>query len=162
MEAIRPKEECSMPSPFAVVETGAKQYKMTPGQRVRVEKIEGQVGDSIQLDRIVAISLAEGSVVAGTPYVSGAAVKAKILAQDRDRKITVFKYKPKKRIRAKTGHRQPFTMLQIEELSLPGSEPAVVKTEAEKPEAEEAKVPAAEAEPEKKAARAKAKKTEEA
>jgi len=187
MKAIRLKEECSMPSPFAVVETGAKQYTIKPGQRVKVEKLEGQVGDSIKLEKVIAISLEEGSVVAGRPYVSGAAVKARILEQDKEKKVLVFRYKPKKRIRAKTGHRQPYTMLLIEELNLPGSQPAIMKIEEKKPKAAKPKAPASEkapkaekakpapktakpakaakvekAEPAKKATRAKAKKTEEA
>lgn len=98
---------------YAVVETGGKQYKVAAGQTIRVEKLEGDKGSAVVLDKVLLVS-DEGKVQVGAPYVSGAQVQAKIIEQHRTRKVVVFRYKPKKNVRVKRGHRQPYTALQIE------------------------------------------------
>ncbi len=100
---------------YAVIETGGKQYRVEPGQILRVEKLEAQKGEEVIFDRVLMLVDGE-SVKIGSPVVEGAKVKATVLVQDKSKKVIVFKYKPKKRIRTKTGHRQPFTEVRIEAL----------------------------------------------
>jgi large subunit ribosomal protein L21 len=100
---------------YAVVETGGKQYKVEAGQTVRVEKLPGDKGASVTLDKVLLVTK-DGKCQLGAPYVSGAKVVAKIIEQHRSRKVTHFHYKPKKAIRIKRGHRQPYTALQIESI----------------------------------------------
>ena len=102
---------------YAVVETGGKQYKVNPGQIVRVEKLEGEKGAEVVLDKVLLVS-GEGEPKLGAPYVSGAKVKARIVEQHRTRKVVVFRYKAKKGVRIKNGHRQPYTSLQIDSINL--------------------------------------------
>lgn len=97
---------------YAIVETGGKQYKVAPGDVIKVEKLPLEVGQEVTLDQVLLVSGEEG-VRVGSPVVEGAAVKAKVLQQDKDRKILVFRYRAKKNIRKRFGHRQPFTKLQI-------------------------------------------------
>ena len=97
---------------YAVIRTGGKQYRVAAGDTVEVEKLDGAVGDSISLDDVLLVSA--GDVVqVGTPNVASASVSAKITGQYRGTKIMVFKYRPKKRIRVRKGHRQYLTRLQI-------------------------------------------------
>jgi len=98
---------------YAVAETGGKQYRFHPGKVVQVERIDGAVGDGVILERVLLVAHDDGQVEVGRPTVSGAAVRCEIVAQGRDRKVTVFKYKPKANYRRKQGHRQPFTRLQV-------------------------------------------------
>jgi large subunit ribosomal protein L21 len=96
---------------YAVIKTGGKQYRVSQGDKVRVEKLPGNVGDTVTLSEV--LMLGGDSVKIGTPLVSGAKVEAKITAQDRDKKIIVFKFRRRKNYRRKNGHRQPFTALEI-------------------------------------------------
>lgn len=100
---------------YAIVETGGKQYKVAEGDHISVEKLDATQGDEVRLDRVLLVNKG-GDVQVGTPTVEGAAVVAKVQRQDRDRKIVVFKYKPKKRYRRKSGHRQAITRLVIEKI----------------------------------------------
>lgn len=100
---------------YAVIETGGKQYRVEPGQILRVEKLDVQKGEDVIFDRVLMLVDGE-SVKIGSPVVEGAKVKATVLVQDKSKKVIVFKYKPKKRIRTKKGHRQPFTEVRIEAL----------------------------------------------
>ncbi|MDR5676811.1 MAG: 50S ribosomal protein L21 [Armatimonadota bacterium] len=102
---------------YAVVETGGKQLRVSEGQTVRVERIPGEPGQEVVLDRVLMVS-GEQTLV-GTPWVPGARVVARIVQQGKGRKVTVFKYKPKVRYRRKRGHRQLFTALRIERIELP-------------------------------------------
>jgi large subunit ribosomal protein L21 len=97
---------------YAVVETGGKQYRVTPGEELAVERLDGVKGDEIVFDRVLLVG-GEGEARVGTPLVEGATVKAKVVHQGRHKKIVVFKYKKRKRYRVKTGHRQPFTLVRI-------------------------------------------------
>lgn len=100
---------------YAVIETGGKQYRVEPGQILRVEKLEAGKGDQVSFDKVLMFVDGE-NVKIGTPAIEGASVKGTVLVQDKARKVVVFKYKPKKRIRTKTGHRQPFTEVRIDSL----------------------------------------------
>ncbi len=96
---------------YAVIKTGGKQYRVAQGDVVRVEKLEGSVGDTITFGEVLLIG--GDALKIGTPSVAGAKVTAKITAQDRAKKVIVFKFRRRKNYRRKTGHRQPFTALQI-------------------------------------------------
>lgn len=96
---------------YAVIRTGGKQYRVTEGDRLRVEKLPGEVGLDITLDEV--LMLGGDKVAIGKPLVAGAKVMARIVAQDRDKKVIVFKFRRRKNYRRKRGHRQPFTELKI-------------------------------------------------
>ena len=96
---------------YAIVTTGGKQYKVSQDDIINVEKLDAKVGDKINLD---VMMLVDGEKVTnGNPLVKGAEVVAEVLAQGKEDKIVVFKYKAKKNYRRKQGHRQPFTALKI-------------------------------------------------
>jgi large subunit ribosomal protein L21 len=101
---------------FAVIQTGGKQYRVAEGDRLRVEKLAGDVGAKITLDKVLLVS--GDSVKVGNPLIAGAKVLAEIVAQDRAKKIIVFKFRRRKNYRRKQGHRQPFTELKITGVSL--------------------------------------------
>ncbi|MBN1366881.1 MAG: 50S ribosomal protein L21 [Dehalococcoidales bacterium] len=104
---------------YAIIETGGKQYKVTPGQTIEVERLAAIEGSLVELDRVLL--LADGdSVSIGAPVVDGARVVAKSLGEQKDDKIIVFKYKNKVRYRNKTGHRQIHTRLMIDKILKPG------------------------------------------
>ncbi len=96
---------------FAIVQTGGKQYNVTEGEIIKVEKLSNAVGDKINLEVLLVSN--DGKVVAGTPTVKGAEVTAEVLSHGKGDKIVVYKYKPKKNERKKQGHRQPWTELKI-------------------------------------------------
>ena len=96
---------------FAVIETGGKQYKVSVGEFVQIEKINANVGDTVTFD-VIALQTAEGFKV-GTPVVEGAKVTATVTEMGKDKKIYVMKYKAKKNEKKKMGHRQPFTKIEI-------------------------------------------------
>ncbi len=95
----------------AVITTGGKQYLVEPGQKLKIEKLPGEAGESVNFD--VLLSADGDQVKIGAPKVSGAKVQAKIESQGRAKKILVVKYKPKVRYRKKQGHRQPYTEISI-------------------------------------------------
>ena len=101
---------------YAVIETGGKQYKVSEGDIIFVEKLEVAEEEVITIDKVVAVS-SENGINVGAPYVSGASVSAKVLKQGKDKKVVVFKMKSKKGYRKKQGHRQPYTKIQIEKIS---------------------------------------------
>jgi large subunit ribosomal protein L21 len=96
---------------FAVFKTGGKQYRVKAGDTVRVEKLPGNVGDAIAFDQVLLVG--GETLKLGRPLVGGAKVEAKITAQDLGKKVIIFKFRRRKNYRRKTGHRQPFTALQI-------------------------------------------------
>lgn len=102
---------------FAVITTGGKQYIVHEGEELKVEKIDVEEGKSIELDVLLVADEEGKSVKVGTPTVSGAKVKATIVAHERAKKVAVVKYKPKVRYRRNVGHRQPFTKIKIEKIS---------------------------------------------
>jgi large subunit ribosomal protein L21 len=96
------------------VETGGKQYKVSPGQTIEVDRLAVE-GDSIELDRVYLV--AEGDkVTLGRPTIAGAKVIADVVGEGKKDKVIVFKFKPKVRYRRKKGHRQPYTRLAIKEI----------------------------------------------
>lgn len=99
---------------FAVIRTGGKQYKVKKDDKIRVEKLEGKEGGSVNLNEVLYIG--GKSAKTGNPLVKGAEVKAKIVAQTRAPKITVFKKKRRKGYRRTQGHRQNITVLQITDI----------------------------------------------
>ncbi len=98
---------------YAIIETGGKQYKVQEGDILFIEKLNAEVGDDFVFDKVLAVS-DEGELKTGSPLLSGASVSAKVLAQGKDKKLIVFKYKAKKGERRKIGHRQPHTRVQIQ------------------------------------------------
>jgi len=104
---------------YAVVRTGGKQYRVTAGDIFEVEKLEGEIGEVLTMDDVLLVSDGESATI-GQPIVEGATVRAKITGQYRGKKILVFRYRPKKRIRVRRGHRQYLTRLEIESVSFGG------------------------------------------
>jgi large subunit ribosomal protein L21 len=100
---------------FAVIRTGGKQLRVAPGEAVRVEKLAGQVGDTIELREVLLMGGDDGPRI-GTPLVEGARVVGTITGQARGPKITVFKMKRRKGYRRKAGHRQPYTEIRIDRI----------------------------------------------
>lgn len=100
---------------FAVVKTGGKQYKVSSGDVIKVEKLEGEAGGKIKLDEVLFVG-GEKTAKVGTPTVKGASVEAEIIAQDRGPKIIVFKKKRRQNYRRKKGHRQDLTVLRIKDI----------------------------------------------
>lgn len=105
---------------YAIVEDGGKQYKAVEGGSIDVDYYPAEVGDPVDLEHVLLIA-EEGNVSVGKPYLSGAKVQAKVAGQVKGPKLVVFRYKPKKRIRRKTGHRQKYTRLEIESITIHGS-----------------------------------------
>jgi len=101
---------------YAIIRTGGKQYQVAPGERVRVEKLAGNIGDTIELSDVLLIADGE-EVKIGQPVLAGAKVTACIMEQDKAKKVLIFKKRRRKAYRVKTGHRQPFTSLEINEIS---------------------------------------------
>ena len=117
---------------YAIVETGGKQYRVTKGDIIQVEKLEKEKG-KITLDKVLLIENDKETLV-GAPYIEGAAVEAKVLDHGKGKKIIIYKYKAKKDYRRKQGHRQPYTMIKIESLG-GGSAPKAPKAAGSEPKA---------------------------
>ncbi|HLR62599.1 MAG TPA: 50S ribosomal protein L21 [Lentibacillus sp.] len=100
---------------YAIIETGGKQIKVTEGQEVYVEKVAADADESVTFDKVLFVN--GDDVKVGAPYVDGASVTAKVEKHGRQKKIDVFKYKPKKNYHRKQGHRQPYTKLVIDKIN---------------------------------------------
>jgi large subunit ribosomal protein L21 len=100
---------------YAIIETGGKQYRVQPGETVRIEKLAVGEGETVTFDKVLVVNN-EGNLTVGAPFVSGAKVTATVKAQGKAPKIIVFKYHNKVNYRRKTGHRQPFTAVTIEKI----------------------------------------------
>jgi large subunit ribosomal protein L21 len=100
---------------YAVIKTGGKQYRVSEGQKLRVEKLTGNVGDKVTLGEVLLLGGDAPKI--GQPLVKGASVGAEIVAQDRGKKLVVFKFRRRKNYRRKTGHRQQYTVLKITGIS---------------------------------------------
>ena len=131
---------------YAVVETGGKQYKVSEGDIIYVEKLAAEENAKVILDKVLAI-VTEKGIKVGSPYVKGATVEAKVIKNGKGKKITVFTYKKRKNLQRKLGHRQPYTKLEITnifakvEKSAAEDKPVKAEKTAEKPAAEK-KAPA--------------------
>lgn len=97
---------------FAVIATGGKQYLVTKGEKIQIEKLEGVAGDKVVFDQVLA-TISEKDYELGKPVLAGKTVEAKIIKQGRGKKIEVLKYKAKSKYRKKIGHRQAYTELEI-------------------------------------------------
>ncbi|MFY9707273.1 MAG: 50S ribosomal protein L21 [Desulfobacterales bacterium] len=102
---------------YAVVATGGKQYKVREGEILRVEKIPGEIGTPVSFDKVLMTS-DDTSVNIGKPFLENIAVSGHITEQAKAKKILVFKYKRRKRYRRKNGHRQPYTAVKIDSITL--------------------------------------------
>lgn len=100
---------------YAVIRTGGKQYRVSEGQTLRVEKLPGSKGDKVTFGEVLLVGGDTPKI--GQPLVAGASVSAEIKAQDRGPKIVIFKFRRRKNYRRKTGHRQPYTELKITGIS---------------------------------------------
>ena len=100
---------------YAIIETGGKQYRVSEGDVLRVEKLSAEEGELVELDKVLALSK-EDELQVGKPLLESSKVTAKVLQHGKADKIIVFKYKPKKNYRKKQGHRQPFTEIKIEKI----------------------------------------------
>ncbi len=96
---------------YAIIETGGKQYVVEAGDKIKVEKLDVKEGDKVTFDKVLFVSGDEPKV--GAPFVDGAKVEAKVLAQGKNKKVVVYKYKSKKNERKKNGHRRPYTLVEI-------------------------------------------------
>lgn len=101
---------------YAILETGGKQYRVSEGDVITVEKIPGEAGDAVEFDKVLLISN-DGDVKVGSPYIDGAKISGEIVETGKGKKVIVFKYKSKKDYRRKQGHRQPFTSVEITSLT---------------------------------------------
>ena len=101
----------------AVIVTGGKQYSVKEGDVIYVEKLNSEADATVTFDQVLAVVDGENSKF-GAPVVAGASVEAKVLKNGKSKKITVFKYRPKKDSKSIRGHRQPYTKVQIEKISL--------------------------------------------
>ncbi|MCL2081324.1 MAG: 50S ribosomal protein L21 [Oscillospiraceae bacterium] len=104
---------------LAIIETGGKQYRVAEGDIIYVEKLNAAEGDDIKFDNVLAVFENE-KVKLGTPFVKGVEVIGKVLKNGKNKKIVVFKFKAKKNYRKKTGHRQPYTKVQINTVAAAG------------------------------------------
>ena len=100
---------------YAIIESGCKQYTIRPGDRLRVEKLPGNAGDDIAIGAVLAINDGQ-RLITGSPYVPGASVVGKVVAQEKAEKVIVFKYKRRKDSKRKRGHRQSYTELLVEKI----------------------------------------------
>ena len=101
---------------FAVIKTGGKQYKVSEGDLLDVEKLDKKEGEEVVFNEVLLVEDDETKI--GKPTVEKASVKAEVVKQDREDKKIVYKYKPKKRQRKKKGHRQPFSRIEIKEIKI--------------------------------------------
>ena len=116
---------------YAVIKTGGKQYKVTAGDKLKVEKLAGEVGSKVVLDKI--LMLADGDAITiGSPLVAGAKVNATVVSHGRGDKVMIFKFRRRKHYRKTQGHRQSYTEILIEDVNGKGAA-APVKAATEKP-----------------------------
>ena len=101
---------------YAVIKTGGKQYRVAPGQKLKIEQIPADIGQEISLDQVLSVGEGEALKI-GTPFVDGAVVKATVLAQGRHPKVKIFKMRRRKHYQKRQGHRQNFTEVRIEAIS---------------------------------------------
>ena len=102
---------------LAVIKTGGKQYIVSPGTKIKIEKIKKKEGSEITFNEVLLLEK-QKQIEIGTPLVKGAKVIGKVLSQGKGKKIIIFKYRAKTRYRKKAGHRQPFTEIEIKEIQI--------------------------------------------
>jgi large subunit ribosomal protein L21 len=102
---------------YAIVESGGKQYRAVEGGILEVDRLPVEIGDSVALDSVL-LFVDDDDVSVGTPLVKGVTIQAKVIEHNKGPKVVVFKYRPKKRYRVKTGHRQQYTRLQVDTIDM--------------------------------------------
>lgn len=102
---------------YAIIETGGKQYKVSEGDVIKVEKLAAEAGTAYAFDKVLVVS-GDNGVSVGAPYVAGAKVGATVMGDGKAKKVIIYKYKSKKGFHKKKGHRQPYTMLKIDSIAL--------------------------------------------
>ena len=107
-----------MPTAFAIIKTGGKQYKVSEGQRLKIEKLPAPAASEVIFDDVL-LAVDGDDIGIGQPKIDGARVTAKVVKQGRARKIIILKYRPKKRYKKKMGHRQPYTEVEVTEIKFP-------------------------------------------
>ena len=100
---------------YAIMETGGKQFKVEQGDVLTVEKLDAEIGETVEIAEVLALGQESGLTV-GQPYVQGAKVVLKVMEQGRGKKVLVFKYKPKKKYRKLRGHRQSYSKVLVDEI----------------------------------------------
>jgi large subunit ribosomal protein L21 len=115
---------------YAILESGGKQYVAREGETIEVDRLPLEIGKPIEFDQVL-LAVDDGKVLVGDPLVKGASVKAKVVGQIKAKKIIVFKYVPKQRYRRKAGHRQKYTRVIVDEITLPGGKKASEKKATE-------------------------------
>ncbi len=101
---------------YAIIKTGGKQYRVQEGDVLKIEKLPVETGEEVVFDKVLGLSQEEGLEV-GRPYLENVEVSGTVLEQGKNKKVVVFKYKPKRRYSKKTGHRQPYTKVKIEKIN---------------------------------------------
>ena len=101
---------------YAIIKTGGKQYQVSEGDIINVEKLGVEVGSTVELKDVLVVGDADEMLI-GKPFVEGASVEAEVLENGKDKKVVIYKYIPKKDHRKKQGHRQPYTKLQIKKIA---------------------------------------------
>jgi large subunit ribosomal protein L21 len=104
---------------YAIIEADGKQFRVTEGATIRCDAVDREVGSEIAFERVILASAGGAHVTVGRPHVEGALVRGTVVRQAKDKKILVFKYKPKKRVRKLVGHRQQFAEVRIDKIELP-------------------------------------------
>lgn len=102
---------------YAILENGGKQYRVSEGDVIYLEKIQAEPGQTVSFNEVLAVGL-DDKVMVGKPYVENASIAVKVVGHGKAKKVVVFKYKAKKNYRRKQGHRQPFTKVAIDKISL--------------------------------------------
>jgi large subunit ribosomal protein L21 len=102
---------------IAVIHTGGKQYLVSPGQKIKIEKLETEVGKKVDFEKVLLFEDEKGNLSLGTPFLKDVKVTGKVLETGLGEKVRVFKYKPKTRYKIKKGHRQPYTEVEIEKIT---------------------------------------------
>ena len=103
---------------YAIIETGGKQFKVAEGDIIRTDLLASEVGTDVTFDKVILASSGGDDVKVGSPLLDGVSVTGTVLRQAKDKKILVFRYKPKKRVRKLNGHRQRFAEVKITKISL--------------------------------------------
>ena len=119
-ENVAKKSEGETAAPigdYAVIKSGGKQYRVSPGQKILVEKLEGAIGDSVTFGEVLLVKSGADALKVGAPFLSGTSVKAKIVAQEKDKKVITYKKRRRKGYTKKQGHRQARTRVVIETIA---------------------------------------------
>ncbi len=101
---------------YAIIETGGKQYKVQEGDVINVEKLNAAEGETLNIDKVLLVEK-DGSFQVGTPVIDGVSVQVKVVGHGKADKVIAFRYKAKKNVRVKKGHRQPYTALAVEKIN---------------------------------------------